>query len=457
MSNTRLFRNIILTLALLYFGLSSTSAQVWRGSLYVPEIEYVVYNDTALVFMTDLSTDSTYKYEVSREEEFLRATSGDYTNMLMELMVIPQSLHIHYFPSNPQIDNLKSLGHSMTSLETGDELRDWIKDRSVSLSDIRRKTAVKHPDLVKTVWSQVPEPWREAKEGRKKKLTDNDNKTLAQMFYEDYEVATKMKSLPKKEKSRWALSGEENMQMSQMFINKHWAKGGEKNISLSSDMRAQAIYTYNRHSWENNGTHKVGFTHTSTMGTRVSNDAFELSTKYGFKAANKWYYSYMTTFKTQLFRNYASNDKEKTDLKSTMLSPAYIQLVVGMDYKVTDLSVLLSPYTASITVVADTSDIDQTKYGVSKNRRSSWVNGFSVNTTWKKTITYGVTYSTKMELFYEYFRKNGQKRFNWENVIDMQINRFLTTRLLTTLRFFDNEKEKFQFKENFTIAFKYKF
>lgn len=457
MSSTQLVRNIFSTLALLYFGLTYANAQVWRSSLYSPIVENVVYSDTALVYMTDLSTDSVYEHKVSLEEEIIRVTSGAYNNMLMELMVIPQSLNIHYLPTKPQETEIKKLEESFSSLRAGRDARAWINKNAISLSDIRRKTAVNKAYMVTTVWSEVPEPWRDAKDGIKMELTDNDSKSLAELFHEAFEAPEKMRSLPKKEKSPWELSGEENLQMSQMFVNKAWAKGGEKNVSLSSDMRAKAVYTKKRHSWESSGIHKVGFTHTSVLGTRVSNDAFELSTKYGFKAANKWYYSYMTTFKTQLFRNYANNDVQKTDLKSTMLSPAYLQLVVGMDYKVSNLSILLSPYTASITVVADTSDIDQTKFGISKNRRSSWVNGFSVNTTWTKTITYGVTYSTKMELFYEYFEKNGQKRFNWENVIDMQINRFLTTRLLTTLRFFDNEREKFQIKENFTIAFKYKF
>lgn len=460
MSRKYVYKHLISFVSLLYLGIANTFAQVWQGSLYTPQTESFVYTDTTLVFMTDLSVDSVYTNVIGLKEDLINATSGKYDDMLMELMFVPQALDISYIPSKPLETQIKKLEHSMTSLETGDDLREWIGENSVSLSALRQKLAAKRADLVKTTWSEVPEPWKDVKEGKRMAFTDNDNKTLAQIFSEEFKQNNVMRSLPKEEKGPWDLSGEENLQMSQ-FAQKNWAKGGDNSFSLSSDMRAKATLAHGRHSLENNGVHKVGITYTDELGVRVSNDALEMSSKYGFKAVNKWYYSFQSTLKTQMFRNYANNDKNKENLKSTIFSPAYLQLIFGMDYKVTDLSVLLSPYTASITIVADTVHIHQKDYGIPEDKRSSWVNGFSVNTTWKKTITYGVTYSTKMELFYEYFSKDGQKRFNWENVIDMQINRFLTTRLLTTMRFFDNEKingkAKFQFKENFTIAFKYKF
>ncbi|MDO4461993.1 MAG: DUF3078 domain-containing protein [Bacteroidia bacterium] len=460
MSRNTLYKYIYLILSLLYFGTLHSFAQVWRSSLYTPEVETVVYTDTALVFMTDLSLDSVYHNTITLQEEFRRASSGNYNVVAMELMVVPQPLSISYTPTKPLEVEVDQLQHSFSSLEAGDSIRNWINNNARSLASIREKTAAKRADLVKINWSEVPEPWKDVREGKRIATTDNDNKSLAQIFKEEFHQSADMRSLPKEEKGPWVISGEENLQMSQ-FAQKNWAKGGDNSFSLSSDMRAKAILTKDRHSFENNGVHKVGMTYTDDLGIRVSNDALELSSKYGFKAVNKWYYSFQTTLKTQMFRNYANNDKNKENLKSTLFSPAYIQLIFGMDYKVTNLSVLLSPYTASITIVADTAHINQENYGIAKDKRSSWVNGFSINTTWKKTITYGVTYSTKMELFYEYFRKDGQKRFNWENIIDMQINRFLTTRLLTTMRFFDNEKingkAKFQFKENFTIAFKYTF
>ena len=107
--------------------------------------------------------------------------------------------------------------------------------------------------------------------------------------------------------------------------------------------------------------------------------------------------------------------------------------------------------------MTDTAKIDQTRYKIAENKKSNVINGFSITTNWKWKITREITYNTRMELFYQYQSKDGQKRFDWENIVDLRVNRFLSTRVLVQFRYFDNESAKFQVKENINIAFKYTF
>lgn len=314
-----------------------------------------------------------------------------------------------------------------------------------------------NPASVMHTWQELPDPTKDVREGRKLHNQESDHKELAKLFRPDDDlISGKLAEAPKEKESPWKLFGEENLQFSQLYVN-NWIKGGENSAALLHDFRCKAIFEKGRSQWESSFTSKLGLTYTSTLRGRVSDDLFDLSSKYGFKAVNKWYYSFLGTFKTQLFRNYSSSDIEKENPKSKLLSPAYVQLIFGMDYKRENLSILLSPYTGIITLVADTAMIDQTSYGISENKKANFVNGFSITANWKKTIIYGIYYTTKLELFYEYFRKDGNKRFDWENIIDVQINRFLSTRFLVELRYFDNESDHFQVKENFSIAFKYSF
>lgn len=316
---------------------------------------------------------------------------------------------------------------------------------------------VAHPASVVHTWEELPDPEKDVREGRKLYNKESSQTEIAKLFRPDDDlVADKIREMPKEAESPWKMSGEENMQFSQLYVN-NWIKGGENSASLIHDFRWKAIYSQGRSQWETSFTSKLGLTYTSTLKGRVSDDLFDFSSKYGFNAINKWYYSFLTTFKTQLFRNYKSSDINKENPKSKLLSPAYIQLIFGMDYKREDLSILLSPYTGIITLVADTSMIDQTAYGISDGHKANFVNGFSITSSWKKRIVYGVYYTSKLELFYEYFRKDGDKRFDWENIVDVQINRFLSTRFLLELRYFDNESERFQIKENYSISFKYSF
>lgn len=315
-----------------------------------------------------------------------------------------------------------------------------------------------HPELMRYTWNEIPDLLKDIREGRLLDSKENDNERLSKIFKPDVAfIVDELKAKKVEEVNPWTLSGVENLQFSQLYVN-NWIKGGENSASLLHDFRWKALFVKDRSQWETNVTSKLGLTYTSTLKGRVSDDLLDINSKYGFNAVNKWYYSFLFSFKTQLFRNYSSSDIEKEKPKSTLLSPAYLQFIFGMDYKRgDDLSVLLSPYTGIITVVADTADIDPTNFGIDEGKRADFINGFSITVNWKKTIMYGVYYITRVELFYEYFRKNGNKRFDWENVFEFQINRFISTRLNLELRYFDNESEKFQVKENFSISFKYSF
>lgn len=316
---------------------------------------------------------------------------------------------------------------------------------------------IDNPSDVKYTWQAIPDVEDRIKNRRKRNHEQEDYNELLKMF-DIQETNVSMRKRPEPEKSPWVVSGEENVQFSQLHVNEHWAKGGESSVTLISDLRIKAKYEKGKHMWENNITHKLGVTYLSAVSrARVSDDVVDMSSKYGYKAISKWYYSFLNTFKTQLFTSYNKNDEKRENPLSSILSPAYIQFTFGMDYREKNISILLSPYTAVVTLVADTSKIDQTRYSIDEDKHSKTINGLSITVNWKKAFTPDIRYETKMEMFYEYFVKEGSKRFHWENVFDVQLNRFLSTRLLCEIRYYDNEVKKFQFKENFSIALKFSF
>ena len=406
------------------------------------------------------SADSLVMYFGESHEQWQPITSYDEaqrSELPFGVIFIPQSQPITYSPTNFSKQKLDEYQKSLSAQRH----TSLLKTSDDPLNDVRYNYTVSHPEKVQYTWRQIPDPDKNIREGRrirrdKRADLERAGDLITSGNSNDYTVY-EFKKIPKEEPSPWTTTGQENLQISQMYFD-NWIKGGETSMSLVSDFRYSAIYKKDKHEWENSITHKMGFTYSKTLGsTRVSNDELNASSKYGFKAVNNWYYSFQNTFKTQMFRNYAASDKEKKTPKSTLLSPAYIQFIFGMDYKKDNFSILLSPYTAIITIVADTSTIDQTAYKIPKNRKSNTVDGFSISVNWKKNFTRDITYTTKGEVFYEYFEKHGQKRLDWENVVDLQINRFLSTRFLFELRYYDNESKKFQIKENINIAFKYTF
>lgn len=349
---------------------------------------------------------------------------------------------------------------TMTKMDSIRQMSETLIDKDVmafsSFDVLMYRYMIERPDRVKYAWQQIPDVEDKIKNRRKRLQENDDYQEILKMFGQKT-TELSMHKRPDAPKSPWTVTGEENVQLSQLYVSPSWVKGGESSMTLISDLRIKAVYQKGKHGWENNIKHKLGVTYTHLTRARLSDDVVEMSSKYGYKAVSKWYYSFQNTFKTQLFNSYNKNDTARVNPLASILSPAYIQFIFGMDYKEQNISILLSPYTAITTLVLDTSKIDQTRYSVDADKKSKTINGLSVTVNWKKAITKDINYTTKMEIFYEYLKKAGSKRFDWESVIDMRINRFLSTRLLFELRYYDNESKKFQLKENFSISFKFAF
>lgn len=364
----------------------------------------------------------------------------------------PDFYSIKYNSSYDSNSNLERYRKSINSLEASHEYQSKLSTNNYTLNGIRKRITIEKPSMTSYTWSEIPEPDKVIREGRGLRKSQTERE-IAKLFNEQRELNAQV-AKPKVNVSPWTFSGTENIQLSQMFLS-NWAKGGESTITLSSDLRFSAIYSQKNVEWENSGTHKLGVTNTSVLGTRVSDDVLDLSSKFGYKASNSWYYSAKNTFKTQFFKSYSKSDTKKENPLSGFMSPAYIQFIFGMDLKKTDFSLLLSPYTCIITMVVDTNNVE--KKLIPKSGICDVINGLSVTCNWKKNFTREIAYTTQLELFYEYLEKDGQKRFDWENILDLRVNRFLTTRFLIELRYYENESNKFQVKQNFNIAFKYTF
>jgi len=110
-------------------------------------------------------------------------------------------------------------------------------------------------------------------------------------------------------------------------------------------------------------------------------------------------------------------------------------------------------------MVLDTAKYDHQRYKIDQYKKVGMLNGLSVVSNFQQQISREIKISSKLDAFYEYLSggDDRQVQINWEVILDMRINRFLSTRLLTDVKYFTNESKKVQFKENFNIAFRYNF
>jgi hypothetical protein len=190
----------------------------------------------------------------------------------------------------------------------------------------------------------------------------------------------------------------------------------------------------------------------------VNDDVLDLTSKYGIGASQYWYYSFLFNMKTQFFYGYDRKDVDRKNPISGIMAPGYFTLAIGMDFKKgKNFTLMISPVTSKLAVVLDTAKIDQSRYNIPNDKRSTFLTGASLynNFTWQ--IKKEIKLTSAMNIFYDYFKKDDNVQSDWDLILDMRINLFLSMRVVANFRYYENESSDIQMRENMSLAFRYNF
>jgi hypothetical protein len=269
--------------------------------------------------------------------------------------------------------------------------------------------------------------------------------------------------------SYWKKGGMASLSFSQTSLS-NWSGGGDNAISTNVQLNLFANYTKAKNAWDNTLKLEYGLLKQGDAGTRKSIDKIDFVTKYGHQASKKWYYTALLDFKTQFAKgyNYAKNEGESDVKVSNFMAPAYLLLSLGMDYKPNEtFSAYLSPVTGKTTIVNDDELSDAGAFGVDTGDKMRYELGALSKLTLKKSIAKNVDLKSTLDLFTAYSDTFGNIDVNWDLMINMKVNEFLTASINTTLVYDDdveyvnkegvNKGVKVQFKEILGIGLSYKF
>jgi len=172
---------------------------------------------------------------------------------------------------------------------------------------------------------------------------------------------------------------------------------------------------------------------------KKTDDRLDFSSIFGVKISKKWYYNLNANFSTQYFKGYKyPND---TVIVSNFLSPGYLTISLGLEYKLMkNLSLYGSPLAGKITFVNNQALANEGKYGVVAAVLDSVGNilvpgqrlkselGFSFIAKYKGKLSKNIDLNTKLMLYNNYFDPVKRNRWNididWETWFDFTINRF---------------------------------
>ncbi len=254
----------------------------------------------------------------------------------------------------------------------------------------------------------------------------------------------------------------------------NWAAGGINNISVNGIANLFANYKKDNLTWDNNldlgyGIQKLG--KGVDKSTQKTDDKLDFSSKLGIKAAEKLYYAALMNFRTQFTNGY--NYPDDSTVISGLMAPGYLLFAAGIDYKPNkNLSVFIAPLTSKTTFVSNQTLADAGAYGVEpgKNIRNEF--GGYLKAVYTKDIMKNVNLNTKLGLFSNYLHNPQNIDVNWEVLLGMKINKYLTATLNTQLLYDDDilvpvdtngdginngTGKRVQFKEILGIGFSVKF
>lgn len=247
----------------------------------------------------------------------------------------------------------------------------------------------------------------------------------------------------------WSYGGFINIGMNEGFLH-NWAAGGElASFIVNGIFSGHIDRLYRRDIWSNNldMTYGLNYTYSSSFKPHKTDDRIDFTSKYGHRIdkGKNMYFTSLLNFKSQFTKGY-NYDAEGWENKATsrFLSPAYITLAVGTEYrKGSDISVFLSPLAGRLTLVDTvfTNRSPQGAFGVPKGKNNRYELGAYFSGRYIKNINKNIRYKGRLDLYSNYLAKNTTdsmgniiKRDNpgniavlFDNLFTIKISKYVTT------------------------------
>jgi len=278
----------------------------------------------------------------------------------------------------------------------------------------------------------------------------------------------------------WKFKTDLSYLLSQGVVS-NWAKGGESNISSVLDVTSALNYS-NKVTKVNSATSArfaLGLQASGKYGgIRKNLDILEINSKINHKAFGKFDLSGIFQFKSQFLPGYTYPNDTTSIMVSKFFNPATFILGYGLEYKPNkNLSVSFSPLSYKGTIVTDTANINQTKYGIAADKMAKNELGAYLTVNSKLVLFEKINMTNRIQLFSNFLMKPQNVDVDWEMIATMPLNWFTDLRVNTHLIYDDNtllpvfekgepvlgtdgEQKKapmVQFKELLGVSFVFKF
>lgn len=272
----------------------------------------------------------------------------------------------------------------------------------------------------------------------------------------------------------WKYNGVVSLNFSQLAVS-NWAAGGENSVSGNGRITLGANYLSrdSNISWDNELILGYGLLQQGDDAVRKSDDKIDLSSKFGYKAAGNWKYSGLFSFRSQFTEGIANPGADDPTKISNFLSPGYLNLSFGMDYKPSKtFAILLAPLTGKMTLVIDDELSAAGAFGVTTGETVRSEFGGYVKIAWTTDLMKNIKLNTKVDLFSNYLENPQYVDVNFDLLLSLKVNEYISASFITQLIYdydikFDivdettgnviGTEDRVQLKELFGVGITYSF
>ncbi len=256
----------------------------------------------------------------------------------------------------------------------------------------------------------------------------------------------------------WKKGGFFAINLSQTAL-KNWTAGGQNSFAVNGILNLFANLKQEKDAWDNSLDIGYGLLKQGKDGDlRKTDDKIDFLSKYGRHAFSNFYYAGLLNFKTQSQPGYNYVNADIKNKISDFLSPGYLLLALGLDYKPNAyFSAFISPLTAKFTFVMDEFLSEQGAFGVepgsnSRGEIGGYLRMIYAKNDFKNEFLKNIAFTTKIDLFSNYADNPQNIDVSWETLIALKVNKFIGVNFNTHLLYDDNIKVPFDKNGNGTIT-----
>lgn len=254
----------------------------------------------------------------------------------------------------------------------------------------------------------------------------------------------------------WSIQGQNTLMLNQAAFS-NWVGGGANNVGWLAGVNYNMTYEKGKDLWENIVILGYGQNNTKGVGTRKTQDVINLSTNYGREFRKNWYLSGGVSLQTQFAGGYEDGNNPDTKKISNFMAPGYVNVGVGVTYRPNDnFTMTLRPANARITFVLDEDLQYAGSYGLKNDGDSSLFQfGFLGTAIYKVKLMENINLTNTASVFSNYLDHPERLVLAYGAVLNMKINKFISSNITLDLMYDHNQIKKTQLKQTLGVGFAY--